>query len=115
MKLHDWIYEIVSEVCYDRDYLYACYVRHFTGLMNEIIEKGPFEKAGAYTIEGIKSNKKAFLCWHLDKRLDWLGPNKVTFCCEIKSDVEPVNTLNECFDLSTGEIDSIAEKNKGSI
>lgn len=103
MKLHDWIYEIVSEVCYDRDYLYPCYIRHFTGLMNEIIEKGSFEQAGTYTVEGIKSNKKASLNWRLDKRLDWLGFNAVTFCCEIESATKQSQKLQVRFDLSTGD------------
>jgi len=108
MKLHDWIYGIVNEVCYDRDYLYACYIRHFTGLMNEITEKGPYEQSGIYTIEGIKSNKKASLSWRLDKRLDWLGLNAVTFCCKIESAVEAEKKMDERFDMSTGEKQPIA-------
>ena len=103
MKLHEWIYEIVSEVCYDRDYLYACYVRHFTHLMNEIIEKGSSVQAGEYNIEGIKSNKNIRISWQLETRLIWHGPNAVTFCCEIESKVEPVKKLRRRFDMSTGD------------
>ena len=105
MKLHDWIYKIVTEVCYDRDYLYACYVRHFTGLMNEIIEKGPSVQAGEYNIGGIKSNKNVRIDWQLERRLDWTGSNIISFSCQFESSESEVKVekLQSRFDISTGD------------
>ena len=103
MKLHDWIYEIVCEVCYDRDYLYACFVRHYTNLLNEIIEKGSSAQAGEYNIEGIKSNKNVRINWQLERRLNWMGSNIASFSCRIESLGSEVQKMKNRFDMSTGD------------
>jgi len=103
MKLHDWIYEIVSEVCYDRDYLYACYIRHFTGLTNNIIETGSLACSGDYVIEGMKSNKNANISWQLERRIDWMGSNIINLDCKIRSQGSEIETLQAQFDMSTGD------------
>ncbi len=102
MKLHGWIYEIVTEVCYDRDYLYACYVRHFSGLMNDVFAKGACWQSGEYEIKGMKSNKDAHISWQLERRLGWMGSNVITLSCRFESlDIKNTELTAE-FDLSTG-------------
>ncbi len=105
MKLHDWIYEIVSEVCYDKEYVYASYVRNFTQLMNDILEKGRVSQSGNFEIGGMKSDLSASLHWDLERCANLLGLNVVSIKYRIKSSrtgvVESEGERN--FELSTGE------------
>lgn len=105
MKLHEWVFERVSEVCYDREYLYLAFVRHFTAFMADIIRLGKAEECGAYLIPGIKSDLDARLTWQLQRRLDWIGLNLLTVQCQLvdRATGDPQSGSVERFDLSTGD------------
>ena len=73
--LHDIVYSVVEEVCWDADYLYRSFTEHFAALMAQIYDKGGSDAAGSYTIPGIKSGREVRLSWRLEHRLDFHGPN----------------------------------------
>ncbi|MBM4460382.1 MAG: hypothetical protein FJ011_21905 [Chloroflexi bacterium] len=106
MKLHDWFFERVNEACYDRDYLYLAFVRHFTAFMADIIRLGKTEERGDYLIPGIKSGLDVRLVWQLQRRLDWIGPNVLTVQCQLvdRATGDPQGGSVGRFDLSTGEM-----------
>ena len=106
MRLHDWLYECVAEVCYDRDYLYLAYVRHFTALMNQIIDRGRFENRGEYAFAGMKSNLSARLEWQLEHRLSWMGSNQLQLRCTFTNTLTGADSdiRSGRFDFSTGEM-----------
>jgi hypothetical protein len=106
MQIHDWLFQIVADVCYDRDYLYLAYIRHFTALMNQIVDRGRFESRGEYALHGMKSNLSAILDWQLEHHLTWMGPNRLTLCCTQTNNLTGVasETSSVCFDLSTGDL-----------
>ena len=81
--LHDELYRLVEEVCWDADYLYRSFTEHFTGLMSQIYDRGGSEGAGVYTITGIKSGLEARIAWHLQHRLDFHGPNSLRLDYEV--------------------------------
>ena len=105
MKLHEWIYEIVCEICYDKEYLYAVYVRHFAGLMNEIFEQGKIVNRGIYEIPGMKSGLKAKLEWQVEGRTNMMGLNVVSICCTIEDMESSKKTAEykQAFELSCGD------------
>jgi hypothetical protein len=73
--LHEVLYGIVEEVCWDADYLYRAFTEHFSGLMGQIYGQGGSHSGGSYTIAGIKSGLEARIEWSLEHRLDFHGPN----------------------------------------
>jgi hypothetical protein len=81
--LHDALYGMVEEVCWDADYLYRSFTEHFTGLMSQIYDRGGSDGGGVYTITGIKSGREARITWHLQHRLDFHGPNRLRLDYEI--------------------------------
>jgi hypothetical protein len=85
MKLHEWIYELVCDVCYDREYVYASYVRHFGQLMKDILEQGKVCQRGSYEIVGMKSDLKAMLNWDLERCVNLVGLNVVSIRYSIES------------------------------
>jgi hypothetical protein len=106
MMLHDWFYQVVADVCYDRDYLYLAYIRHFSALMDQIVDRGRFEQSGEYAFPGMKSNLEARLEWQLEHQLSWTGPNGLSLHCKLvdsSSGMEQESRTGR-FDFSTGEM-----------
>jgi hypothetical protein len=105
MKLHEWMYELVCDVCYDREYVYAMYVRHFGQLMNDIMEQGKTCCCGGYEVTGMKSDLKAMLNWELERCVNLVGLNVVA----IRYAIESMRTGKiesqgvRYFELSTGD------------
>jgi len=102
MRIHDWIFEIVDDICYDREYTYPSFVHHFCSLMQDIERFGRLSSEGTYSIQGIKSNITAILSWRLEHRLNLVGSNVISIRCIF----EGTNDLPErCarFEMSTGE------------
>lgn len=104
MKLHDWIYEIVEDICYDREYVYPYFVRHFTGLMKEIEEQGSISGEGTYSIPGIKSGVTATLHWQIEHRLNWVGSNVVSIQCEFGLTTADLSERAAKFEMTSGEM-----------
>jgi hypothetical protein len=75
--LHEALYGIVEEVCWDADYLYRAFTEHFSGLMGQIYSRGGSDAGGSYAITGIKSGLGARIEWSLEHRLDFHGPNRL--------------------------------------
>jgi len=113
MKLHEWIYNIASDICYDREYVYPCYVRHFGQLMNDILEQGKLSQSGSYEIVGMKSDLKARLNWQLERCANLIGLNVVIIRYSIFSTRTGKVESNgvRCFELSTGDetVSAVAE------
>ncbi len=105
MKLHEWLYRLVYEICHDREYFYFCYARHFSELTKYIFEQGRFSESGAYEIPGMKSSKKAILHWQLAHCTDFTRLNTVTIYYTIEdSDTgKKESGASQTFDLSCGE------------
>lgn len=105
IKLHEWIYNFIGEVCYDREYLYLSFIRGFTTLMNQIYDKGNILEGGSCVIPGIKSNLQAEIEWKLHHRVNFVGLNIITLNCSIKDTISG-NIIEEAekkFELSSGE------------
>lgn len=105
MRLHEWLYRLVYEICYDREYVYFCYARHFSELTKHIFEQGRFSESGSYEIPGMKSGKRALLHWQLAHCIDLIRLNTVTIRCTIEnSDTgKKESEVSQTFELSCGE------------
>jgi hypothetical protein len=105
MKLHEWMYELVCEVCYDKEYVYACYMRHFGQLMKDILEQGRTCGSGSYEIIGMKSDLKVMLNWQLERCVNLIGLNVVSISYEVASVRTGKVELHvvRSFELSTGD------------
>lgn len=102
--LHEWIYEIVNTVSFDRDYIYRSYVSHFSNIMNEVFQ-GAIQDHGRYLIHGIKGDCDAEIEWQMSQRLNYCGLNTVKIRCTIlqKTTGEIVGMSENVFELSNGE------------
>jgi hypothetical protein len=109
VRLHDWLYEIVAAVCFDRDYLYLAFYRHFTGLLADVTAAGAITDRGEYVFPGMKSNLQVRVTWQLARRLTWIGPNVLTLVAAIETlgggsaSAGANEVLSAQFDLSTGD------------
>jgi hypothetical protein len=100
--LHDWLYRLVDEVCFDREYVYFAFVEHFSALLKQIYHLGSTEGRGAYAIPGIKSERRLSLRWSLEHRLNYTGPNLLAFEYAITEGGAELERGQARFDLSTG-------------
>lgn len=104
MTLHEWIYALVKEVCYDREYIYPSFIRHFGQLMQDIYFKGRTQSSGVYEIPGMKSGRVAELEWRLERCMDLVRLNTVRIRCTIRVMDSGVveNSQTYCFETSAG-------------
>jgi hypothetical protein len=105
MRLHEWFYDLICEICYDREYVYASYVRHFSRFMAEVMQTGTVSQTGSYEIPGLKSDLKARLDWKLERPVHLMGLNVVLIECTVESTRTGKTELRQsgAFELSTGE------------
>lgn len=104
MKLHEWLFTIIDQICIDQDYKYLFFFEHFTKLLSEIIKTGSFVGEGIYLLSGIKTGVTIKMLWKLDHQINWMGPNILTISCQSTSEMVGFD-LDEKpmkFDLSTG-------------
>jgi hypothetical protein len=101
-SIHGWIYEIVSEICADRDYLYRVFYEHFTALLRQIYEEGRVTDHGDYLLPGLKSGSDGEVHWQLDKRLNYMGSNRLRLRCTLTAEGENREVREAEFELSTG-------------
>lgn len=101
--IHEWIYDIVCAISYDRDYIYRSYSQHFEAIMNGIFN-GFVQQTGEYKIMGIKSDYNAGVYWELPRRINYVGLNTVKIRCNIleKNTDKIVETHIKEFELSNG-------------
>ena len=104
LKFHDWLYEIVMTVIYDKDYAYLAFSKAFSGLTERVFDGGT-KVDGSVTVTGIKSEYDAKLSFIMSRRLNFIGLNTVMLNCEItdKSSGQCLETHQAEFELSTGE------------
>ena len=100
--LHGWLYALMEELCFDREYLYLAFVEHFTGFMKEVLRTGGSSGIGEYPLPGIKSGRRAILKWALEKQLTFMGPNILSITVEADWSGAPGEREVLRFDLSTG-------------
>lgn len=102
--LHGWLYERVQSVCFDRDYLYRCYVEHYCALMREIYAAGSIAGGGHYVIPGLKSGLQAVLSWQVAHRVSFQGPNLLGITAVLRNDNGETEGGTDAaeFELSTG-------------
>ena len=105
MKLHEWIYGLVEEVCYDREYVYASFIRHFGRLTEAIYVNGRSVCEGRYEMIGMKSDRVAEFEWQLDQCVNLIRLNSVRLTCTVRSTVTGAAQLQETrrFEMSTGD------------
>jgi hypothetical protein len=105
MRLHVWLYDIVSEVCFERDYLYLAFYRHFSTLLGELTERGRVCDRGETCFAGVKSNLQVTIEWQLEHRLTWSGPNRLLLTAHIQAigGGQDQEVRRAAFDLSTGD------------
>ena len=101
-SIHDWMYGIVYEICADRDYLYRVFYEHFSTLLRRIFEEGRIADHGEYLLPGLKSGIDAEIRWQLDKRLNYMGPNRLKLWCSLTDRVGEREVREAEFELSTG-------------
>jgi hypothetical protein len=102
--IHEWIYDIVCTVSYDRDYIYRSYTEHFHGIMSGIFN-GFALQSGEYRIMGLKSDYDADISWELQHRVNYMGLNSVRMRCKIldKHSDRTLETHMVEYELSNGE------------
>ena len=75
--LHDFVYNCMKEVCYDKEYMYAKFAETFIELYTQIYKNGRVESAGNVYVKGMKTNKTAEFHWELLHRVNYMGHNEV--------------------------------------
>lgn len=105
MNLHDYIYDAVCDVCYDKEYLYPCFLRAFHAVTTQIYEHGGVRTEGACLIRGLKSEHDIRVQWRLERRMSFYRQNEVLI--ELiktrKTDGRAVEQRSESFDISSGD------------
>lgn len=114
IRLHEWLYDIVHDICYDREYIFLLYSRSFKELIDMVLEKGMTVPEGEYSITGIKSNFKAIIRWNHEHRLNYVGLNVCKFHCKIvdKTTGEIEQEIEQSFELSAGESIAVSAYNE---
>ncbi len=102
--LHDALYRVVEEICWDSDYLYRSYTEHFCALMHGIYDAGKGASRGDYRASGIKSGLEAAITWRLQHRIDYQGPNQLMLEVTIRSETPGTTDRGASllFELGTG-------------
>lgn len=105
MRIHEWLYDVVREICHDREYIYLSFIQSFKALMDDIYTRGYIEDHGEHIVEGIKSGLRAEITWRLHHRVNYVGLNIVDMICVIRDRFsgEEQQKLEESFELSAGE------------
>lgn len=103
--IHEWLYDIAKEICYDREYIYLSYLKILQNTVFSVFENGSVTEQGDYIAKGIKSDKDAHIHWKLHHRLNFVGFNKVIFECTFQDKYthECMDTVSCSFELSSGE------------
>lgn len=102
--IHEWIYEIVCSISYDREYIFRSYADNFSKIMHSIFSSGYCEKSGEQLIYGMKSGYNAIVSWSLPRRINYAGLNSIQFRCRIidKYSGRIIEEHERIFELSCG-------------
>ncbi len=100
--LHDFIYNCMKEVCYDKEYMYAKFAEAFCEIYTCIYKKGRTQSAGNVFVKGMKTNKSADFHWKLLHRVNYMGHNEVAIECTISDGIDSESRAAS-FELSLGE------------
>jgi len=104
MLWHDWLYELVTGICLDMDFLYLSFLRGYEELAGQIYCRGSVMPEGETAVPGLKSGFDLRIRWRLDGRARFMGRNAFTMTCEIldKHGGEIIRSESKRFDLTTG-------------
>jgi len=105
VTLHEAVYEAVCEVCFDREYRYALFIKAFTELTAQAYGRGAVLEQGSVHVAGIKSDLNARLDWRLLRRVSYLGPNEMTLTVRLidRHSGGERSSQRGVYDVSTGE------------
>ena len=102
-SIHSLIYWAVCETCYDREYIYRAFVKHYTQISRRMFVDLPSPETGEYTFNGIKSNRSVSVRWRFARRLNWCGSNHVTLTVTITDQIRGGGqTRCGVFNVNTG-------------
>jgi len=104
-KWHDMLYDAVAEICHDREYVYASFLRVFRQLSEQIYGCGATADHGSAEAVGLKSDWVARFHWRLQRRVDYSGGNVMCLCCTMGNrwTGEIAWQAERAFDVSSGE------------
>ena len=102
---HDMVYQVFAEICYDKEYVYAGFLKTFNQLSARIYSDGGVFESGSVTAPGIKSDYNAVFSFALSKRVSFMGSNEFLLSYQIinKFTGEIKRSEDQSFDVSTGE------------
>lgn len=105
MTLHEAVYEAVCDVCFDKEYRYALFIKTFAELVRQAYSQGAVMEQGTVSANGIKSDLNARLDWSLIRRVSYLGPNELTLTIRLidKRSGDERSSSRAVYDVSTGE------------
>lgn len=103
--LHDWVYDIITAITFDRDYAYLSFYRTLAGLLSRLFGEGGVRPEGEVAAAGIKSDWDAVFSFTMTRRLNYVGLNDVTLHCRIleKATGRVVEEHTGRFELSLGQ------------
>lgn len=103
--LHDFVYTAVCEVCRDKEYVYASFLRAFEALARGIYGAGALAPEGWVEAKGVKGECDAVFGWALRRRVSYAGQNEVEVRCRFvsKATGKTLAQRTATFDVSTGE------------
>lgn len=104
--LHELIYDVICDICYDREYLYLSYISAFNELAGKIYAGGASCGIGDIEFAGIKSDYNAVFHWELIRRVEFMPYDGANLSVSIINKYTGVSISLKRYILtvSTGEI-----------
>ena len=104
--LHDLIYDVICEICYDYEYIYMSYVSVFNEITGKIYAKSIACESGFVEAAGIKSDYTAVFIWELIRRIGFTASDAAKFDIIIKNKYTGKNISHKKYilNISSGEI-----------
>ena len=102
-SIHSLIYWAVCETCFDREYIYRAFVKHFGEISRQMFVQLPAPEAGKYVFNGIKSQKTVTVKWAFERRLNYCGSNHVNVTAQVLDRITGAEeTAGGTFNVNTG-------------
>ena len=100
LLLHELIYDVICEICYDREYLYLSYISAFNELTGKIYAKNRLCESGDFSAAGIKSDYSAVFRWGLIRRIEFMPYDEAKLSVSIINKYTGGNILYKKYILS---------------
>ena len=111
--LHSFLYNLLTGICFDREYLYKSYVNTFNKLTEQIYNNNGLQDGGTVKVSGLKSDFESTLTWNRTNGLNYYRLCEITLCCEVvnKLSNQIVDKSYFLVDLTTGLLTRQTEEN----